>query len=140
MVNRVVLIGRLTRDPEVRTTTTGSKVAEFSIAVDKRNRDEGANFFRIKAWGNQADYVANYLNKGRLVAIDGRLDWRKWQDKEGQNRETIEIVAESVQGLDRPRDDQGGGAPLGGGGGGYSAPNTGGAAPAADEYDPFADE
>jgi single-strand DNA-binding protein len=139
MINRVVLIGRLTRDPEVRTTTTGAKVAEFSLAVDKRNKDEGANFFRIKAWGNQAEYVSNYLTKGRLVAIDGRLDWRKWQDKEGQNRETIEVVAESVQGLDRPRDDAGGG----GGGNGMpsaAAVNTGGAAPAADEYDPFADE
>ena len=139
MVNRVVLIGRLTRDPEIRTTTTGAKVAEFSLAVDKRNKDEGANFFRIKAWGNQAEYVSNYLTKGRLVAIDGRLDWRKWQDKEGQNRETIEIVAESVQGLDRPRDDAGGG-----GGGNYApataAVSTGGAAPAVDEYDPFADE
>ncbi len=139
MINRVVLIGRLTRDPEVRTTTTGAKVAEFSLAVDKRNKDEGANFFRIKAWGNQAEYVSNYLTKGRLVAIDGRLDWRKWQDKEGNNRETIEVVAESVQGLDRVRDDQGGG----GGGNGMpsaAAVNTGGAAPAADEYDPFADE
>lgn len=138
MVNRVVLIGRLTRDPEIRTTTTGAKVAEFSLAVDKRNKDEGANFFRIKAWGNQAEYVSNYLTKGRLVAIDGRLDWRKWQDKEGQNRETIEVVAESVQGLDRPRDD------AGGGGGNYApataAVSTGGAAPAVDEYDPFADE
>lgn len=139
MINRVVLIGRLTRDPEVRTTTTGAKVAEFSLAVDKRNKDEGANFFRIKAWGNQAEYVSNYLTKGRLVAIDGRLDWRKWQDKEGQNRETIEVVAESVQGLDRPRDDAGGGG-AGNGMPSAAAVNTGGAAPAADEYDPFADE
>lgn len=124
-MNRVVLIGRITRDPETKTTTTGTKVAEFSIAVDKRGKDEGANFFRVKAWGNQAEYVGNYLSKGRLVAIDGRLEQRKWQDKEGKDRETVEVVAESVQGLDRPRDDA---QPA-------AKPNPS----ATDDYDPFGD-
>ena len=122
-MNRVVLIGRLTRDPETKTTATGTKVAEFSIAVDKRGKDEVASFFRVKAWGNQAEYVGNYLNKGRLVAIDGRLEQRSYE-KDGQKREVIEVVAESVQGLDRPRDDAQAAKPK----------------PSAnDDYDPFGD-
>ncbi|MBX3095601.1 MAG: single-stranded DNA-binding protein [Fimbriimonadaceae bacterium] len=132
-INRVVLIGRLTRDPELRNTSTGMSVAEFSLAVDKKRKsDDGdnANFFRIKCFGRTADFVTQYLSKGRLVGVDGRLEWRKWQDREGNNRETIEIIADDVQGLDRPRDDAGGGA------GGGSAPK---AAPAEDDFDPFDD-
>lgn len=126
-MNRVVLIGRITRDPETKTTTSGTKVAEFSIAVDKRGKDEGANFFRVKAWGNQAEYVGNYLSKGRLVAIDGRLEQRSYE-KDGQKREVIEVVAESVQGLDRPRDDAQPAAPA-------AKPKPS----ANDDYDPFGD-
>ena len=140
MLNRVILIGRLTRDPELRTTSTGKSVVEFSIAVDKRIKPQDssqptADFFRIKAWERTAEFVSNYLTKGRLVAVDGRLDTRKFVDKDGNNREVVEVVAESVQGLDRPRDDAG--------------PSTGGhsagaarasVAPSEAEYDPFADE
>lgn len=141
MVNRVVLIGRLTRDPELRTTTTGKSVCDFSLAVTKRIKPQDgspdADFFRINAWGAQAEYVANYLTKGRLVAIDGRLQSRKYTASDGTNREVVEVVAESVQGLDRPRDDSGG-----------SSATRGSAEPAVaavgaasiDEYDPFADE
>jgi single-strand DNA-binding protein len=139
VLNRVVLIGRLTRDPELRTTTTGKNVVEFSIAVQKKFKPQDgspdADFIRVKAWGSQADYVSNYLTKGRLVAVDGRLDQRRYTDKEGQNREIIEVVADNVQGLDRPREDGGGG-----GGGGGMAEQPVGVAPSADEYDPFADE
>ncbi len=140
MVNRVVLIGRLVRDPDLRTTSTGKNVVEFSIAVNKRIKPKDANepdadFFRIKAWGQTADYVSNYLSKGRLVAVDGRLDTRKFVDQNGNNREIVEIVADNVNGLDRPRED---GAPAG------PRPATGsaggGAAPSPDEYDPFADD
>lgn len=138
-VNRVVLIGRLTRDPELRTTTTGKNVVEFSIAVNKRIKPQDgqpdADFFRVKAWGQTADYVNNYINKGRLVAVDGRLETRKWTDQNGANRETIEVVADNVNALDRPREE--------GGGGGYSgssSPSSNVSAPPADEYDPFADE
>jgi single-strand DNA-binding protein len=141
MINRVVLIGRLTRPPEMRTTTTGKNVVEFSIAVTKRIKPQDgspdADFFRIKAWGQTAEYVANYLDKGRLVAVDGRLEQRRYTASDGQNREVIEIVAENVQGLDRPRDDQGGG---GGGAPAMAVAPVGGPAPAEDEYDPFADE
>lgn len=139
MINRVVLVGRLTRDPELRTTSTGKNVVSFSIAVSKRIKPQDPNqpdadFFRITAWGQTADYVSNYLSKGRLVAIDGRIESRKFTDKDGNNREVVEITAENVQGLDRPRED-GGGAPAGGG-----ASHTNAAVPNADEYDPFADD
>jgi single-strand DNA-binding protein len=133
-INRVVLIGRLTRDPELRTTSTGKNVVEFSIAVNKRIKpQEGADadFFRIKAWGQTSDYVNNYISKGRLVGVDGRLETRKWTDQNGANRETIEIVADNVNALDRPREE--GGAPAASGGGRAAAPPS-------DEYDPFADE
>src|SRR5437016_2968279 len=142
MINRVVLIGRLTRDPELRTTTTGKSVCDFSIAVQKRVKptdgSPDADFFRVNCWERQAEYVSNYLHKGRLVAVDGRLQARKFTDKDGNNREVVEIVAETVQGLDRPRDDAGGeGAPAGGG---ARAAVAAGSVPTADEYDPFADE
>ena len=145
-LNRVILIGRLTRDPELRTTTTGKNVVEFSIAVNKRIKptdgSPDADFFRVKAWNQTAEYVNNYLTKGRLVSVDGRIETRKFTDKDGNNREIFEIVAENVNGLDRPRDDAGGGS--------YNAPARSGqnrpaagkpaAAPDPDEYDPFADE
>lgn len=137
-LNRVIMIGRLTRDPELKTTTTGKSLVSFSIAVDKRIKpNDGsptADFFNIKAWGNTAEFVANYLAKGRLVAVDGRLETRKYTDQSGNNREITEIVADNVQGLDRPRED-GAPAPRQGGGSGSNA-----AVPAVDEYDPFADE
>lgn len=107
-MNRVVLIGRLTRDPEIRTTTNGKDVAEFSIAVNKKIKPQDgpdADFFRVKAWGHTAKFVGDYLTKGRLVAVDGRIETRKWTDNEGRNREIVEIVAENVEGLERPRDD-----------------------------------
>jgi single-strand DNA-binding protein len=136
VVNRIVLVGRLTRDPELRTTTTGKNVVEFSIAVTKKFKPQDgspdADFFRIKAWGKDAEYVSNYLTKGRLVAVDGRLEQRRYQASDGQNREIIEIVADNVQVLDRPRDDAGAPQPAG-----VAAV---GPAPAPDEYDPFADE
>lgn len=132
MVNRVVLVGRLTRDPELRTTTTGKSVSDFSIAVQKKIKPQDgspdADFFRVSAWGATAEYVKNYLSKGRLVAVDGRLQSRKYTAQDGSNREVVEIVADSVQGLDRPREE--GGTPV--------AAAT--SAPSVDEYDPFADD
>ncbi len=126
------------RDPELRTTTTGKNVVSFSIAVTKRVKPQDPNepdayFFRISAWGQTAEYVSNYLGKGRLVAVDGRLESRKYTDSQGQSREMVEVVADNVQGLDRPKED-GGGAPAAGGG------NRMAAAPSPEEYDPFADE
>ncbi|MBS1724621.1 MAG: single-stranded DNA-binding protein [Armatimonadetes bacterium] len=137
--NKVILVGRLTRDPEIRTTNTGKQVANFGIAVDRRFKTDGqdVDFFNVSAWGNSADFAANYLGKGRLVLVEGRLQTRKYTTQEGAQREVTEVVAENLQGLDRPRDEQGGG-----GGSAYAAvpAGSGPSAPAEDEYDPFADE
>ena len=108
-LNRVIMIGRLTRDPELKQTSGGKNLCSFAIAVDKRMKptdgSPSADFFNIKAWGNTAEFVSNYLAKGRLVAVDGRLETRKYTDSTGNNREITEIVADNVQGLDRPRED-----------------------------------
>ncbi len=136
MINRVVLVGRLTRDAELRVTTTGRKVCEFSIAVQKRIKPQDgspdADFFRVVAWEKTAEFITNYVGKGRLVAIDGRLQSRKYTASDGTNREIIEIIADSVQPLDRARED-------GASSGGELAGAAVGAAPEVDEYDPFAD-
>lgn len=108
-LNRVILIGRLTRDPEVQTTQSGISVARFTIAVDRPRTDSQtgekiADFFRVKAWRQSADYVANYLAKGRLVAVEGRVQNNNWTASDGTKRYDTEIEADRVQGLDRPRD------------------------------------
>ena len=132
MLNRITICGRLTRDPELRTTSTGKDVVEFSIAVNKRIKPADgpdADFFRVKAWGQTASYVGEYIGRGRLVSVDGRLESRKYTDKEGNNREIVEIVAENVNALDRPKED--------------AEPrqeSRGKAKPAPDAYDPFEDE
>ena len=131
-INRVVLVGRLTRDPELRNTTTGKQVVNFGLAVDDRFNKEHTNFFNISAWGSTADFVAKYLTKGRLIAVDGRLQQRKYTTQDGQERNVVEIVADNVQGLDRPKDDAGGGN--------SRQPEPVSVAPGDDEYDPFAEE
>ncbi|RYG28189.1 single-stranded DNA-binding protein, partial [bacterium] len=102
--NSVTLVGRLTRDPEMRTTTTGKNFATFSIAVNKRFKpnDGGpeADFFNCKVWGQTADYVNQYVQKGRLVLVQGRIETRKYQDKDGNNREAIDIVCDQVTAMD----------------------------------------
>src|SRR5438876_12438953 len=115
-INRVVLVGNLTRDPGIRQTPSGTSVCSLRIAVNSRRRDESGqwtdkpNYFSISVFGNQAESCAQYLSKGRPVAIDGRLDWREWQTQDGQKREAVEIVAESVQFLGGRGDgDSGGG-------------------------------
>jgi single-strand DNA-binding protein len=131
-INRVVLVGRLTRDPELRNTTTGKQVVNFGLAVDDPFNKEHTNFFNVSAWGSSADFVAKYLTKGRLVAVDGRLNQRKYTTQDGQERNVVEVVADRVQGLDRPKDD--------GGGGGGAQQEPVGVGAGDDEFDPFADE
>ena len=133
-INRVVLVGRLTRDPELRTTTSGKQVVGFGIAVDDPFNKEHKNLFNVSAWGSSADFVAKYMSKGRLIAVDGRLNYRKYTTQDGQNREVVEVVADRVQGLDRPRDDQGGG------GGGARSQEPVSVTASDDEYDPFAED
>ena len=129
-VNRVILIGNLGRDPELRYTAGGQPVASFSVATNERWNDregkpqERTEWHRIGVWGKQGENCANYLQKGRTVYIEGRLQTREWEDKEGQKRQTTEVVAQTVQFLDRregaPRGSGGTGAP-----GGSSEPDSG---------------
>ncbi len=113
-INRVVLVGNLTKDPELRHTGGGTPVCSLRIAVNGRRRDESGNwadkpnYFSVSVFGNQAESCAQYLAKGRPVAIDGRLDWREWE-KDGVKREAVEIVADSVQFLGSRGDGEGGG-------------------------------
>lgn len=114
-INRVVLTGNLTRDPELRTTGGGTSVCSLRLACNTRRRDAGGewvdkpNFFDITVWGAQGENCAQYLSKGRPIAVDGRLEWREWQDKEGNNRQSIDIIADSVQFLGSRDGDGGGG-------------------------------
>ena len=128
-VNRVVVVGNLTRDPELRHTPSGTPVCSLRIAVNTRRKDasgqwaDKANYFSVSVFGQQAENCAQYLAKGRPVAIDGRLEWREWE-QDGNKREAVEIVADSVQFLGSRGDGDGGG-------GGYIPADASGA-PAGD--------
>jgi single-strand DNA-binding protein len=101
MLNRVILIGRLTRDPELKYTTNGTAVATFSLAVNRKfNRDE-TDFIDVVAWRGLAENCANYLGKGRMAAVEGRLQVRTYENKEGQKRKVTEVVADDVRFLDK---------------------------------------
>jgi len=108
MLNRVILIGRLTADPELRYTGGGVPVSTFRIAVDRpfssAAGERQTDFINVVAWRQRAEFAANYLSKGRLVAVDGRLQIRQWTTQDGQRRQTAEVVAEEVRALDRPRE------------------------------------
>lgn len=118
-INRVVLTGNLTFDPDLRETPGGMKICKLRVACNTRRKDQSGqwvdkpNYFDVTVFGAQGENAARYLAKGRPVAIDGRLEWREWQDKEGNKRQSVDIIADSVQFLGG-RDD------AGGGGGGYS--------------------
>jgi single-strand DNA-binding protein len=126
-INRVVLVGNLTRDPELRHTPGGTAVCSLRIAVNSRRRDESGqwvdkpNYFDVSVFGNQAESSAQYLSKGRPVAIDGRLDWREWDAQDGTKRQAVQIIAESVQFLGGRGDGEGGG--FGGSGGNQFVPS-----------------
>jgi single-strand DNA-binding protein len=113
-INSVVLVGNLTKDPELRHTPSGMAVCSLRLAVNTRRKDQATgewgekpNFFDITVWGQQGENCAQYLAKGRPVAIDGRLDWREWETQEGAKREAVEIVADSVQFLGARGDTEG---------------------------------
>lgn len=110
-INQVILLGRLTRDPESRTTTSGKSVVSFSIAVDRAGQDDQADFFDVTAWEKLGDLVMQYLSKGRRVLVQGRLRQDSWDDKEtGKKRSRVEVTATDVTFLDGPAGD-GGSAP-----------------------------
>ncbi|NLW47571.1 MAG: single-stranded DNA-binding protein [Firmicutes bacterium] len=108
-MNHIVLIGRLTRDPELRYTPNGVAVANFGLAVDRpttnQQGERETDFIRIVVWQKQAEHCANYLKKGRLVGVEGRLQIRSYEAQDGQKRRVTEVIASYVQFLDRSRED-----------------------------------
>ena len=103
-INRVIITGNLTRDPELRSTPGGTSVCKLRVAVNSRRRDSSGewidkpNYFDVTVWGAQGENCSNYLSKGRPVAVDGRLDWREWEASDGSGkRQAVEIIADSVQ-------------------------------------------
>jgi single-strand DNA-binding protein len=128
-VNVVVVTGNLTRDPELRSLPSGTSVCKLRVAVNSRRKNQSGewedkpNFFDVTVWGAQGENCATYLSKGRPVAVEGRLDWREWETQEGQKRQSVEIIANSVQFLGS-RDGSGGGGNGGNGGNGFQAPQS----------------
>jgi single-strand DNA-binding protein len=103
-INRVVMTGNLTADPELRETPGGTSVCSMRIACNTRRKDSSTgewvdkpNFFNVTVWGGQGENAARYLAKGRPVAIDGRLEWREWEAQDGTKRQAVDIIADSVQ-------------------------------------------
>ncbi len=110
-INQVILMGRLTRDPETRTTPSGKSVTSFSIAVDRVGQDDQADFFDVTAWEKTGELVQQYLSKGRRVLVQGRLRQDSWDDKEtGKKRSRVEVTATDVTFLDGPSGDSNSGA------------------------------
>ena len=134
MLNHIVIMGRLTRDPELRRTQSGTAVTSFSLAVDRdyksQSGEKETDFIDVVAWRSTAEFVAKYFTKGRMAVVEGRLQIRDWKDKDGNNRRSAEVVADNIYFGDSKRDGAGSdyapayGAPMGG----YSAPMGGSSA------------
>ena len=141
MLNRIILMGRLARDPELRHTQTGTPVASFRLAVDRDFKDKATgekatDWIDVVAWRQTAEFVSRYFAKGRMAVVEGRLQMRDWTDRDGNKRTSAEVVADNVYFGDSKRDAEaaGYGAPSGGYGapaGGYGAPAGGYAPPPA---------
>lgn len=129
MLNKIIIMGRLTRDPELRRTGSGTAVTSFSLAVDRdfksQSGEKETDFIDIVAWRNTAEFVSKYFTKGRMAVVEGRLQIRDWTDKDGGKRRSAEVVADNVYFGDSKRDGAGdyGAAPA------YSAPSRPAAAP-----------
>lgn len=108
MLNRIIVMGRMTRDPELRRTNSGTAVASFTVAVDRdfksQSGEKETDFIDVVAWRNTAEFVSKYFSKGRMAVVEGRLQIRDWTDKDGNKRRTAEIVADSVYFGDSKRD------------------------------------
>lgn len=139
MLNRTIIMGRLTRDPELRHTQSGTPVASFSLAVerdfkDKQTGEKVTDFFDVVAWRNSAEFVSRFFTKGRMAVVEGRLQNRDWQDRDGNKRCSTEIIADNVYFGDSKRDGEGPPQQQGYGGyGGYGG-QPGGYAPQAAGY------
>ena len=148
MLNRIVIMGRLTRDPELRRTQNGTAVASFSLAVDRdfknQNGEKEPDFIDVVAWRNSAEFVSRYFTKGRMAVVEGRLQIRPWEDRQGNKRRSAEVVADNVYFGDSKKDGDGGGSSqgdyqqggYGGYGGGYAPPPAGQSGPPAGGYPP----
>lgn len=130
-LNKVILVGRLTRDPEMRYTTSGLAVTTFSLAVDRRYKSQSGekqtDFFRCKAWRQKAEFISNYVTKGRLVAVEGSIETSEVVGQDGQKKYYTDIVCENIEILESQRD---GGERAAGGG--YNAAAQQGGGPAAE--------
>nr|DAL35916.1 MAG TPA_asm: Single strand binding protein [Caudoviricetes sp.] len=108
MLNNIVIMGRLTRDPELRRTQSGTAVTSFTMAVDRdfksQSGEKETDFIDVVAWRNTGEFAAKYLAKGRMAAVEGRIQVRDWQDKEGNRRKSVEVVADNVYFADSKRD------------------------------------
>src|SRR5436853_7913402 len=114
-INRVILTGNLTADPELSTLPSGTSVCRLRLAVNRRYKDQSTgewsekpNYFDIKVWGAQGENCAQYLSKGRPVAVDGRLEWREWEAQDGTKRQAVQIIASTVQFLGGRPEGEGG--------------------------------
>ena len=143
MLNKIFIMGRLTRDPELRHTQTGTAVATFSLAVDRDFKDKSTgeratDFINVVAWRQTGEFVSRYFTKGRMAVVEGRLQMRDWTDKDGNKRTAAEVVADNVYFGDSKRDGESGGSYSSGYTGGYNAApmggNSGYSAPAPSGY------
>jgi single-strand DNA-binding protein len=114
-INRVVLTGNLTADPELRSLPSGGSVCKLRVACNTRRKDSASgeyvdkpNYFDVTVWGPQGENAARYLSKSRGVAVDGRLEWRQWETDDGAKRQAVEIIADSLQFLGAPNGDSAG--------------------------------
>lgn len=140
MLNHIVLMGRLTRDPELRKTQSGTSVVSFSLAVDRDfgNRENGekqTDFIDIVAWDKRAEFVSKYFSKGRMAVVSGRLQIRDWTDREGGKRRSAEVVADNVYFGDSKRDGAAPGGNSYGGSGSYGGGNSYGGGQSYGNYD-----
>jgi len=133
-LNRVILIGRLASEPELKYTPSGIAVTQFRLAVNRpmsaearsSGQEKQADFIPIVAWRQSAEYAANYLGKGRLVAVEGRMQVREYVTQDGQKRRDTEVVADNLKSLDRPKEGEEGAQGGSGGGGSYNRGGQGG--------------
>lgn len=125
-INSITVTGRLTKDPEIRTTASGKQVSSFTVAVDRKykSEDKTADFIRVTAWDKSAEFIANYGAKGRMVGVTGRIEQNKFTNKDGVVIESYQIVADDVILLDRPAESK------------TNTPTTS----ESSDYDPFAEE
>lgn len=125
MLNKIFIMGRLTRDPELRRTQSGTAVAGFALAVDRdyKNADgtKETDFIEVVAWRTTAEFVSKYFAKGRMAVVEGRLQIRDWTDKEGSKRRSAEVVADNVYFGDSKKEGDSSGGSYGGSSGGYKA-------------------